>query len=131
MTPLFVRILKQEPPPPIIIILIFWGRKLWRPQLFEPHWYGEAFFWISHDRLLSRPWYEDHGFLSSTYVLITHSHSYIHKVWTILYGFYSVFWTPLKKFHSNSSIEVHIELDTHHSMDSLVAVTLRLLLSFV
>ena len=26
-----------------------------RSQRFEPHWYGEAFLWISHDRLLSRP----------------------------------------------------------------------------
>ena len=27
-----------------------------RSQRFEPHWYGEVFLWISHDRLLSRPW---------------------------------------------------------------------------
>ena len=27
-----------------------------RLQYFEPDCYGEAFLWISHDRLLSRPW---------------------------------------------------------------------------
>ena len=27
-----------------------------RSQCFEPHWYDEAFLWISHDRLLSRAW---------------------------------------------------------------------------
>ena len=27
-----------------------------RLQHFEPHWYGEAFLWISHDRWLSSPW---------------------------------------------------------------------------
>ena len=28
-----------------------------RSQRFELHWYGEAFLWIYHDRLLSRPRY--------------------------------------------------------------------------
>ena len=27
-----------------------------RSQRFEPHWYGEAFLWISHDRFLSKLW---------------------------------------------------------------------------
>ena len=26
-----------------------------RSQALEPQWYGEAFLWISHDRLLSKP----------------------------------------------------------------------------
>ena len=27
-----------------------------RFQCFEPHWYGEAFLWIFHDRLISKSW---------------------------------------------------------------------------
>ena len=69
-----------------------------RSQRFEPHWYGEAFLWISHDRLLSRLWS-----LSSTHVLIAQSHSCIHGVWKILYGCCTVIWTPLQKFHSKQS----------------------------
>ena len=27
-----------------------------RWQLFEPHWYGEMFLWLSYERLLSKQW---------------------------------------------------------------------------
>ena len=57
-----------------------------RSQRFEPHWYGEAFLRISHDRLLSRQEMQDHGLLSSTHVLITQTYSCIHGVCKILYG---------------------------------------------
>ena len=41
----------------------------YRSQLFEPHWYGEAFLGISMIDC-----YQDHGLLSSTHALIAQSH---------------------------------------------------------
>ena len=38
-----------------------------RLQHFEPYWYGEAFFWMFHDMLLSRPLsYKFHTFFDSS-----------------------------------------------------------------
>ena len=44
-----------------------------RLQSFEPHWNSEAFLWI----FFMIDYYQDHCYLSSTYVLITQSHSCI------------------------------------------------------
>ena len=64
-----------------------------KSQRFEPHWYGEAFLWNSHNRLLSKPWSFKFHTCSDDSVSSMHS----------LYGCYTVFWTPLQKFHSKQS----------------------------
>ena len=66
-------------------------------QRFELHWYCEVFSCISHDILLSRSW------SFSKHVLITQLHSFIYSIWKILYGYYTMFWTPVQKFHSKQS----------------------------
>ena len=73
--------------------------------------------------------YQDHGLLSSTHVLITQSHSCIRSVWTILYGCYTMFWTPLQEFHSKQSccwmllIKLCIlDIEWYHSIGSLVLI---------
>ena len=55
--------------------------------------------------------------LSSTYVLITQSHSCIRSFWTILHCCYNVFWTPLQMFHSKRKLLLDVTdvaLDTRH-----------------
>ena len=47
--------------------------------------------------------YQNHGLLSPTHVLITHSHSCIHGVWTTLFGCYNVFWITYQKFQNKQS----------------------------
>ena len=69
-------------------------------QNFEQHLYSDSFFWISHDTLLL-----NHGLLNPTHVLRTQPHLCIHGVWMILYGCYTVFWTPLQKFLSKKSCD--------------------------
>ena len=69
-----------------------------RLQHFEPQWYGEAFLWISHDRLSSRPWS-----FKVPHISVSQYHSCICDIWKILYGCYTMFWTPLQKLYSKQS----------------------------